>query len=357
MQAPPPRPCPAPPRTSLRRPPACPNPCTTSLPPSDPVAAFQDLLGTLGAGPPAVDLFCRSVGGWVWVCCLGRDGVVGAGMGMGLQGWGKRGIDCGQRHAAHPPLARGCVMRRRACCCPAAQDPGSGGSGHHQPGAAALGRGGQAEHALQGRDGWGWGRQQGVSCSVAQTAQAVEEHASERGARSGRLLFPSHLCPSPPPAPATLPCQHLQDSMRERALGDIADAWCALLAAYTAPAPDTAAAVLETVQRYVHWIDIGLVANDRFVPLLFGALAAPQEGLRGAAADVLTEIVRCGGLGGAWGGGGRGGGGGGGPKECPCRVPLHMLVPPLASTCVALPPAQPPPHLWLAASAWRPPPS
>ncbi|PSC72015.1 exportin-T isoform X1 [Micractinium conductrix] len=84
---------------------------------------------------------------------------------------------------------------------------------------------------------------------------------------------------------------HFKDSMRERALGDIADAWCALLAAYTAPAPDTAAAVLETVQRYVHWIDIGLVANDRFVPLLFGALAAPQEGLRGAAADVLTEIV------------------------------------------------------------------
>ena len=89
----------------------------------------------------------------------------------------------------------------------------------------------------------------------------------------------------------------------------------------------------------MHWIDIGLVANDTFVPLLFqvGAsrtllclsvggllvrvqqaaaaavhathllawqrliscraapvqvLNAPQESLRGAAADVLTEIVR-----------------------------------------------------------------
>ncbi|KAL4444906.1 hypothetical protein ABPG77_003956 [Micractinium sp. CCAP 211/92] len=84
---------------------------------------------------------------------------------------------------------------------------------------------------------------------------------------------------------------HFKDSMRERALADIADAWCRLLAAYSGPAPDAAAAVLETVQRYVHWIDIGLVANDRFVPLLFNALNAQHEGLRGAAADVLTEIV------------------------------------------------------------------
>lgn len=82
-----------------------------------------------------------------------------------------------------------------------------------------------------------------------------------------------------------------KDSMRERALADVADAWCALLAGYTASSPETAAAVLETVQRYVHWIDIGLVANDRFVPLLFAALGTPHEGLRGAAADVLTEIV------------------------------------------------------------------
>lgn len=85
---------------------------------------------------------------------------------------------------------------------------------------------------------------------------------------------------------------HFKDSMRERALADIAEAWCSVVAAYHATAPDTAAAVLDTVQRYVHWIDIGLVANDKFVPLLFSVLGAPQEGLRGAAADVLTEIVR-----------------------------------------------------------------
>lgn len=89
-----------------------------------------------------------------------------------------------------------------------------------------------------------------------------------------------------------------KDSMREGALQDIAAAWATVVATYWRTSPDTAAAALETVQRYVHWIDIGLVANDTFVPLLFNVLGAPEEGLRGAAADVLTEIVRCG-----WAGG------------------------------------------------------
>ncbi|KAI7842372.1 hypothetical protein COHA_004011 [Chlorella ohadii] len=84
---------------------------------------------------------------------------------------------------------------------------------------------------------------------------------------------------------------HFKDSMRERALSDIAAAWGTIVATYAGSAPDVATAALETVQRFVHWIDIGLVANDTFVPLLFQVLNAPQESLRGAAADVLTEIV------------------------------------------------------------------
>lgn len=81
--------------------------------------------------------------------------------------------------------------------------------------------------------------------------------------------------------------------MREGPLADIAAAWASVVAAHWRTAPDIAAAALEAVCRYVHWVDIGLVANDTFVPLLFEVLrGAQQEGLRGAAADVLTEIVR-----------------------------------------------------------------
>ena len=82
-----------------------------------------------------------------------------------------------------------------------------------------------------------------------------------------------------------------KDAMRERSLPDVALAWSQLVAAYKDTAPDTAASVLDAVQRYVHWIDIALVANDSFVPLLFSVLNSAHEAPRAAAAAVLTEIV------------------------------------------------------------------
>ena len=56
---------------------------------------------------------------------------------------------------------------------------------------------------------------------------------------------------------------HLKDSMRETCLGDLAEAWHNLVRAYQSANPDLAAAVLNTVERYVNWIDVGLVVNDR----------------------------------------------------------------------------------------------
>lgn len=82
-----------------------------------------------------------------------------------------------------------------------------------------------------------------------------------------------------------------KDAMREGPLQDVAESWYALVATYHAAAPDTAAAVLIAASRYIHWIDIGLVANDKFVPLLYAVLQVPSEELRGAAAEFLTEII------------------------------------------------------------------
>ncbi|KAG7675140.1 hypothetical protein Ndes2526B_g07998 [Nannochloris sp. 'desiccata'] len=84
---------------------------------------------------------------------------------------------------------------------------------------------------------------------------------------------------------------HFKDSMRERALGDISTAWAQLISAYKDSSPDLAAAVLDAAQRYVHWIDISLVANETFVPLLFSVLNSAAEAPRAAAAGVLTEII------------------------------------------------------------------
>ena len=55
----------------------------------------------------------------------------------------------------------------------------------------------------------------------------------------------------------------LKDAMRDHATADVAEAWLQLVARYSGPRPELAATVLEVVRRYVNWIDIGLVANDR----------------------------------------------------------------------------------------------
>lgn len=53
--------------------------------------------------------------------------------------------------------------------------------------------------------------------------------------------------------------------MRETCLLDLAEAWYNLLRAYQSADPELAAAVLSTVQRFVNWIDVGLVVNERSV--------------------------------------------------------------------------------------------
>ncbi len=55
----------------------------------------------------------------------------------------------------------------------------------------------------------------------------------------------------------------LKDAMRETCLSDLAEAWYNLLTAYQSANPDLAAAVLNTVERYVNWIDVALVVNEK----------------------------------------------------------------------------------------------
>lgn len=60
----------------------------------------------------------------------------------------------------------------------------------------------------------------------------------------------------------------LKDAMRETCLLDLAEAWYNLLRAYQSADPELAAAVLSTVQRFVNWIDVSLVVNERSVNYL-----------------------------------------------------------------------------------------
>lgn len=56
---------------------------------------------------------------------------------------------------------------------------------------------------------------------------------------------------------------HVKDSMRESCINEVAATWYSLTQMYKGSRPELAAFVLSSCARYVHWMDIGLVANDK----------------------------------------------------------------------------------------------
>ncbi|MCO5598110.1 hypothetical protein L7F22_052201 [Adiantum nelumboides] len=85
----------------------------------------------------------------------------------------------------------------------------------------------------------------------------------------------------------------IKDAMRQQCVTQIVGSCYSLVLAYKGVRPQLAGMVLDTLQRCVAWIDIQLVANDTFIPLLFDFLLSSQESIevRGAAADCLLAIV------------------------------------------------------------------
>jgi exportin-T len=56
---------------------------------------------------------------------------------------------------------------------------------------------------------------------------------------------------------------HVKDAMRDSAIAEVAQAWAALAYAYRSSSPELAASVLQSMTRYISWMDIGLVANEK----------------------------------------------------------------------------------------------
>ena len=82
-----------------------------------------------------------------------------------------------------------------------------------------------------------------------------------------------------------------KDAMRDNALEQISLSWYQIVAMFKDRDPLLVALLLNAVERYVHWIDIGLVANDKFMPILFEVLNCTVSEAQVAAVAVLTEIV------------------------------------------------------------------
>ncbi|XP_070053957.1 exportin-T isoform X2 [Nicotiana tomentosiformis] len=85
----------------------------------------------------------------------------------------------------------------------------------------------------------------------------------------------------------------IKDAMRQQCISQVVRAWYDILLMYRNSDPDLCCSVLDSMRRYVSWIDIGLIANDTFVGLLFELTLASgfRDQLRGAAAGCIHAVA------------------------------------------------------------------
>ncbi|KAL8466326.1 hypothetical protein ACS0TY_035440 [Phlomoides rotata] len=85
----------------------------------------------------------------------------------------------------------------------------------------------------------------------------------------------------------------IKDAMRAQCVPQIVGAWYDIVSTYKNSEPELCSSVLESVRRYISWIDIGLIANDAFTGLLFELILADAllDQLRAAAAGAVLAVV------------------------------------------------------------------
>ncbi|CAK9092946.1 Exportin-T (Exportin(tRNA)) (tRNA exportin) [Durusdinium trenchii] len=85
----------------------------------------------------------------------------------------------------------------------------------------------------------------------------------------------------------------IKDEMRKGVLTRIVAFWLQLLQNYKATNVELVQRCLSVMEGYIPWIDLNLVVNDQFVPLLFHLVGAEKH-LRGYALRCFIEMVRKG---------------------------------------------------------------
>ena len=81
----------------------------------------------------------------------------------------------------------------------------------------------------------------------------------------------------------------IKDSMRAGPLGELTNFWYLILLNCRTSKPSLVRQCLNVVSEYIGWIDIGLIVNDRFMPMIFHLCTCVQ--FRIQAAGCLYEIL------------------------------------------------------------------
>jgi exportin-T len=86
----------------------------------------------------------------------------------------------------------------------------------------------------------------------------------------------------------------LKDNMRLSAMDTICDAWANIIGIYNASDPHVVGTCMQVISFYTSWIDISLVANERFLGPVFQFLMSSNSDLREGACDCITGLVNKG---------------------------------------------------------------
>ncbi|XP_070558298.1 exportin-T-like isoform X2 [Ptychodera flava] len=81
----------------------------------------------------------------------------------------------------------------------------------------------------------------------------------------------------------------IKDAMRDHSVRELVDTWYQILTTYENTCPEVTCLCLDVVGAYVSWIDITLIANDKFMALLLQHLGV--DVLQESACDCLLEII------------------------------------------------------------------
>eukprot|EP00960_Hanusia_phi_P061273 764794-Hanusia_phi.AAC.4 len=81
----------------------------------------------------------------------------------------------------------------------------------------------------------------------------------------------------------------VKDALRLQCLNEMASAWYVILREFYQSEPGLVKYCLSSISRYIHWIDIGLIMNDKFVPAFYALLE--NDVFVEEAAMCLTEMV------------------------------------------------------------------
>lgn len=85
----------------------------------------------------------------------------------------------------------------------------------------------------------------------------------------------------------------IKDSMRLQCVPRIVRVWYDIVSAYMISEPELAMSILDAMRRHITWIDIGLIANDVFVSMLFEIIMNDNllQQLRASASNCVNAIV------------------------------------------------------------------